>query len=390
MNICFITHISNLYGANRSLLDMIDGLSGHGVIAHVICPEYGELSEQLDLRSIPYLIQPIARWVAKQPSTWQALKRIGTNISILPAIIQQLREWRIDITHTNSSVIPVGFLAAKLYGCPHVWHVREFCDLDYQLFWDWGFKISRSMIAGSDRVIANSKATYRHHFQDSLLPNHAVMYNGIAASEEFESRRLQNNRNISGKSTFTFMIIGYLIRNKGQHRAINALSKIAHEYDVCLRIVGDGERSYTQYCHHMAQQLGIADQVVFVGYSADPRQEFRNADAVLMCSKHEAMGRVTIETMSMAKPVIGYDDGGTSELIEDGHTGLLFSGGELELADCMRRLLNDRNYADELGQNGWEWARSRFTNEKFAEQVHDLYCELLCEKSKIHLSSNQR
>jgi len=40
-----------------------------------------------------------------------------------------------------------------------------------------------------------------------------------------------------------------------------------------------------------------------------------------MCSRHEAMGRVTVEAMSACLPVIGFDNGGTAELIEHERSG---------------------------------------------------------------------
>ena len=47
MRISFFTHYTELYGANRSLLDLIDGLAAHGVCAHMICPHPGDLVAEL-------------------------------------------------------------------------------------------------------------------------------------------------------------------------------------------------------------------------------------------------------------------------------------------------------------------------------------------------------
>ena len=50
---------------------------------------------------------------------------------------------------------------------------------------------------------------------------------------------------------------------------------------------------------------------------------YQESDVVVMCSEHEAMGRVTAEAMAFAKPVIGYNSGATPELISQGR-GWLF------------------------------------------------------------------
>ena len=64
------------------------------------------------------------------------------------------------------------------------------------------------------------------------------------------------------------------------------------------------------------------------------------------------MGRVTAEAMASARPVIGYDSDGTTELIDDGHNGLLYDGSTKDLAASMNRFVNNPNLARSFGQNG--------------------------------------
>jgi len=60
-----------------------------------------------------------------------------------------------------------------------------------------------------------------------------------------------------------------------------------------------------------------------------------------MCSTNEVMGRVTAEAMSACKPVIGYDNAGTSELIDQRYTGLLYRGGVENLAETMKEAVDN-------------------------------------------------
>jgi glycosyltransferase involved in cell wall biosynthesis len=94
------------------------------------------------------------------------------------------------------------------------------------------------------------------------------------------------------------------------------------------------------------------------------------------------MGRVTAEAMATARPVIGYDSDGTAELIEDGHNGLLYDGSIEDLAGCMVRFLNNPNWAQELGLNGWEKANKEFTNEVYARQINNVLCEVAGESTR--------
>jgi len=57
--VAFLTHYAELYGANRSLLGLVDGLSGYGVRPHVILPEPGDLLGALAARAVPAAVLPI-------------------------------------------------------------------------------------------------------------------------------------------------------------------------------------------------------------------------------------------------------------------------------------------------------------------------------------------
>jgi starch synthase len=71
--------------------------------------------------------------------------------------------------------------------------------------------------------------------------------------------------------------------------------------------------------------------------------------------------------------VIGLANGGTVELIEDGHTGFLFNGTTEALADSMERIILNPERARKMGENGWLKVRSNFTIEKYAEKVFEVY-----------------
>lgn len=62
MRILFITHYPGLLGANRSLLDLIEGLASYQVEAVVLCPAKGRLTEVLAQKGIPFIIISYTYW----------------------------------------------------------------------------------------------------------------------------------------------------------------------------------------------------------------------------------------------------------------------------------------------------------------------------------------
>jgi glycosyltransferase involved in cell wall biosynthesis len=375
MRISFFTHYTELYGANRSLLDLIGGLAPLGVRAHVICPHQGDLVEELGRRRIPTAVLPFEWWVSLRRTPRSCAERAEKNARNLAPIVDQLVRWRTHVVYSNSSVIDIGSAAAAKLGRPHVWHVREFGAKDYDLVPDAGVRAFRRGILSADAAVFVSRALKRHFVGAADPPRTHVIYNGVAREAEFDERRRRAASLRRRRQPFTFALVGRFRASKGQADAIRAFATVARRFpQVRLILVGDaggtGEQTYYDDCRSLAVKSDVADRVEFWGYVSDPEQAFLAADAVLMCSRNEAMGRVTAEAMSACRPVIGFDSGGTSELIEPERTGLLYSGGAADLSLCMLRYVEAPKEARLHGDAAWFAARARHSTETYAAEVH--------------------
>jgi len=399
MKILFITHYSALYGANRSLLNLIDGLKKYNIEPFVVCPSKGEITKILKEWEIPFAIFPFKSWMSspikiskKMPFTFIKLKyyiisalislkiiqfrKLIINLIALPFLIRQIKRWNIDILYTNSSVIPIGALIAIILKKPHIWHIREFGKLDYQLYYDWGRKYFEKLLNKAEAIIAISKAV-KENVLNNIQSKIYVIYNGVISEAEcniLKGRAFAFNV----PSNYTFAIVGFVHPNKGQEHAIRALALLKKDYtNIKLIIVGSGSDKYLEYLKKLCFDLEVEDDIEFWGYISNPFEAYLKADAVLMCSKFEAMGRVTAEAMAVARPVIGYNNGGTAEIIEDEVTGLLYNGAYKDLAHCMARFADNPEWARKLGHNGWEKAREKFTTEIYAKQVYKVLQEVV-------------
>lgn len=373
MRVAFVAHYTSMYGANRSLLDLIDGLRPFGVDPFVVCPANGDLCQELQNRKVPYVVIPFQSWTKKATisSTLKAPLRLVLNMAMLPRLVRQIKDWGTDIVYTNSSVTPVGQWAAIISRRPHVWHIREFGWLDYQLKYDWGQTFFRYWLNKADAVIAISEAIKKDVCQ-GIRSNVYTIYNGVVSRDKCISLGRQGfSRATSTK--YIFVILGLINPNKGQEDAIRGLAVLCKDFpSIHLHIVGTGQAHYITQLKQLCRELGVEDRVEFKGYISNPFAALLEADAFLMCSRHEAMGRVTAEAMAAARPVIGYNNGGTPELIENEVTGLLYEGGHKELAQCMARFAERREWAAELGVNGWNKAQKEFIIEVYAKRIYEV------------------
>lgn len=373
MKVVFVTHYTSLYGANRSLLGLIDGLKQFQVKPFVLCPANGEVVVELKKRGIPVFILPFKSWMAS-PGIFPKIKapaRLILNFMVLPSIVRQIRQWNVDVIYTNSSVTPIGALIAEALKKPHVWHIREFGWMDYQLQYDWGRKFFVKLVSKANAVITVSNAVKRVVL-DGVRAKTYVIYNGVILKARFdalEEQALMFNKS----SNYIFAIVGILHPNKGQEQAIRALAYLKKDYpNIKLLIVGSGDEKYLKVLKKLCNELEVTGMVEFWGYIPDPFEVYLKADAVLCCSKYEAMGRVTAEAMAAARPVIGRNSGGTAEIIENEVTGLLYNGEYEDLAHCMARFIENPRWAKKLGINGWQKARKEFITEIYAKRVYEV------------------
>jgi spore coat protein SA len=93
----------------------------------------------------------------------------------------------------------------------------------------------------------------------------------------------------------------------------------------------------------------------------------------------EGLGLVFLEAAAAGLPVIATRRGGIPEVVRDGDTGLLLQEKEdiTELAEKILLLLHDEPLRKRLGQEGRHWMASQFTWEKIAQDLQQVYEEVL-------------
>ncbi len=352
------------------MLDLLGGLTELDVEPFVAMPKGGLLQQHLEERHIQAIIAPIPWWMSKQRWSISTVgdfhKEVRRSLRVLS---ETLNEWKIDLIYSNSSVFPIGNMLAKQNKILHIWHIREFGDLDFSLNYIFPKWLCRRYIRTSQAIICNSQAVKQHLFQHWTSEKLHVIYNGVATKARFD-QLVDLSQQRKPSEVFTFLFIGSISPKKGLEVAIKACADlIAKGVNVRLNIVGSGRESYVTHCRNLAESLGVSASVEFNGYMLDPYEAYSKSDCLLMCSEHEAFGRVTAEAMSACLPVIGRNSGGTPEIIVDGETGFLYNTFD-ELVEAMLKLAQNPVLGQKMGLAGWQRARDLFTIEDYAANVY--------------------
>ena len=150
-----------------------------------------------------------------------------------------------------------------------------------------------------------------------------------------------------------------------------------------LQVHFAGEGSRKNELKALAAKLGLGEDVIFYGFTADIPSFLATIDVFVLPSLYEGLGVAAIEAMAAGKPVIATRVGGLPELVEDGVTGFLVPPGDSEaLANSISRLLSREELMEQMGRNGWERVQRHFTMEQMAKKNEDYYYELLQEDGR--------
>ena len=380
MNILFISHENNLGGGTKSLLTIIDEISvNENYNIYVFIPKFneklnqGRLDKELDKRNIKYIKFRSYWWMKPMNENLSAKILLKQVINIMTSLRVALfcKRNRIDIIHSNSSVINIGGLVSKLTKIKHIWHIREFGAEDHGLNFVFDDKKSFEFInKNSTKVICISKSIYDKYVRYIDKENLEVIYNGIKINDSFSNEKRRVHK------SFNILIVGRIKKSKGQEYAIKALNELIRRgySDIYLYLACTYVESYFNYLLKLVKEFKIESYVSFIGYTNRIDDIRENMDLELVCSQNEAFGRVTVEAMMNMNPVIGADRGATKELIRDKYNGLLYKEGDyIDLANKIEEVYNLKDKGRYMGVNGRKYVIRYYSSKTNCKNILKVY-----------------
>ena len=332
VTISAVLHSSGLSGAERSHVETVASLVAMGCMVQTILPspDLGLVSELKLSGSSLALIEKYPWWVDAS----------GDDLSSRDVISSQIRdaiaEVNPDVVLTETLTVPQGAFAAASLNKPHVWWIREFGDLDYDLrFPGTPAEFGKLVLSLSDLVLTMSEAVKQHFFPGGNDFVHVVRLKPRIPRDEFP-RRGQNE-------VPTIGVIASLAPGKGHEDAIRA---IAHprfkNTPLRLRFIGHGSDEQIANLRQLGQELGVDGHIDFTGTISNRTDVYGPVDIVAVTSRSEAFGRIPFEATAAGRPVIYSTSGGMVEYMVPGVTGLSYEPGDVVgLAEQIALLIAD-------------------------------------------------
>lgn len=147
-----------------------------------------------------------------------------------------------------------------------------------------------------------------------------------------------------------------------------------------LRAVGAFEsHDYEIHIRALAQKLGIADLIDWVGYMSDVEKEFAHMDVMVMPSLYgEGLPMVLLEAMAAGVPVVASDIAGISQAVRHKVDGILIKHDNANaLAEALITLFSDPSAVEAMRQSAYVRQANEFSDVSMAESVAEIYREVL-------------
>lgn len=367
-----LTHPSaEMYGSDRMAAEAAGGLVAAGHDVQVVLPTPGPLEEHLAAVGVSTRIEdvPVLRKGDMKPTGLARLVgRLGHGMAGMRRVLATEAP---DVVYVNTIVQPWWVALARAQRLPVVVHVRE---AESQLPRPVRSCLLSPLLLATS-IACNSQATMSEIARTlpKLDPRKMrVVYNGKDWDSYDTAARPQERSGV-----FSIVVIGRLSPRKGQDIVLHALAELERlGVHARLTLVGDvfpGYEWFEAKLRDTARDLGIADRVLFSGFSADIRPYLQDSDVAVVPSRIEPFGTVAAESMAARVLTIVADVQGLTEIVTHDETGLVFPGEDAAaLALRLLWVIRNAGAARDLALAGQASVRERFTVSGYRAEIVDL------------------
>lgn len=350
MRILYI-HTSNIWGgATVALYRILLAMKNRGHDVYVVTNKSdGPFLEKLDSVGIKHFEHRLSLTIypkVKNPLKWcwrtlRLLYRIHDEKKFISKVIDIVKP---DIVHTNVGPFSQAYDICKKKSVPHVWHQREYQDLDFDMHFFPSWKVfNRKIKSMTSYNISITKGIF--NYRKLRVNRDIVIYDGVFSKQQILNLELNVN-----KENY-ILFAGRIEEAKCPFDLLVAFFHFHKDFpNVRLLFAGSfiEENSYYQKCKQYIESMNLSDFVSFLGPRMDIYDLMSKALMLVVPSRFEGFGFITAEAMLNRCVVIGRNTAGTKEQFDN---GLKYSGKEIayrfdnnsQLFECMVRAIESDN-----------------------------------------------
>lgn len=353
-------------GAPLSLARLLGGLDRRRFISRVVVPGPGPAADLFHALDLPVETLPVAvfYYLAHQRRvTWrtraQHLVRGGPNRRGLRRLCA---EWRPDLVHLNTALVPVSARAARAAGVPVLWHVREVIPDTDPAARRYLVDAARDTAAAVVAISDVAAAPFRGGAPLRVIPE------GVEPGAWWRPEARAPRRAELGAAPDDFVLLfpGMLLPAKGQATLVDQLPELCRALPRLRAwfVAGEADRALGRRLRERTAGLEAEGRVRWLGWRDDLPELMAAADVVLTLPQgEEGFGLPLIEAMAAGRPVLTSRLGPAAEILPPGELPgcLVPAAGGAELAEALAALARDPERRAALGQAGRARVAARYT-----------------------------
>lgn len=386
LNVVYVLNSTYAWGgASKSFISMLEGLRRRGIYPIVVMPDREGLYHILRQMGIECVVScfrpntyPHNRSSLKDILLFlpKLIARRIVNYRAVRTLASLMKGRQIDLVHTNVSVIDVGFRLSLKLGVPHIFHVREYGDLDFHEVYYPCERFFHHLIRNCSYSICITKAIQAHHGLSDNKKS-VVIYNGVDIPKVAVSLLKKNGY---------FLFAGRIDPSKGFHVLLDAYVKYVRTSNLKreLWVAGDaGDVSYYNKMRKLVKTQGLCGKVKFLGVQDDIFLLMQHADAIVIPSRFEGFGRCMTEAMMNGCLVIAHDTAGLKEQFDNGleeagrEIGLRYQTPD-ELLECLLAVDGmSKEQQENMVMDACRVARELYAPSVNVERVYQFYNRIL-------------
>ncbi len=358
MNILLLTYQGGIAGSTQSIFFLADGLARRGHKVHVGCIEGSLLYNMLEQ-------SPAVRIHVGMNSKFDVRAILHIN--------QIVRSRNIDIVNPQSSHDRyLSIFSKMIFGFDaKIVHTRR------QVGEHRKGQIGRFWVKHTDGLIAVSNGVKKKMMEHGVPESHIEVIHNGTPKEKYaidcceKTRKLRDRYGLCPEE----IVIGCVARYKRQEQLVKALSHL--EQQVTLLFVGISENETLKA---LSSRRNGKHRIIYTGMieAEEVLCHYPLFDINVLPSTMEGLSQSLLEAMAMGVPVLATRAAGNIDLIRDSENGLLFEDNDIgELADKIKRLLNDSELRNRCIANGKKTALEEFSIDKTVERHIAYYSSLL-------------
>jgi len=239
------------------------------------------------------------------------------------------------------------------------------------------------VLSSATAITGNTSGVLDYHFTEKKKwrsdDRFRVIHNGVdlaALSRRNERNALRQDLDI-GEREYLIGHVGRFVEEKNHEGLIRSFDLVSTEHPQArLIMVGDG--ALRPDIEKLVEQLGLKEKVFFAGKRKEVCEILAGLDAFVFPSTSEGMPNALVEAMAAGLPFVASNISQIKEMVPKEMWVQLAGFGDVDgMAARICELIEKPDRAEKIGKKAAQWAEEKYSIQKSAEKLTDLWIEPL-------------